>query len=250
MRTPYCYLIGWKDLNKWYYGVRYAKGCHPDELWKSYFTSSKHVARFSKKHGAPNIIEIRKIFNEPAKALKWEQKVLQRLNVEQRKDFLNAKNKTTNTLILETNKSSFKKGQTAWNKGKSFIEIYGKEWTKEKYSRIKTNEELQKISLKGKIRFANVELRQIYSERTKLQFQDPIKKETHRINCNGHGDKIWINDGYKNKRIYANTSFLYENWSKGRIINQETKDKMKQNRSMIKDPTTGRFIKKEYVSSK
>jgi hypothetical protein len=42
-RTPYTYLIGWSHLNKWYYGRRTAKGCHPSELWVKYFTSSKSV---------------------------------------------------------------------------------------------------------------------------------------------------------------------------------------------------------------
>lgn len=246
---PYCYLLGWTNYNKWYYGVRYAKKCNPNELWKTYFTSSKHVKQFSVKHGDPDVIEIRKEFDEASKALNWEQKVLRRLNVEKRKDFLNAKNKTTNTLILETNKTSFKKGHTPWNKDKNLKEELGEEWTL-RYSREKSNEEKKKLSEKGVERFANLELRQIYSERTKLQFQDPIKKKIHRNSCNGHGDKIWINDGIKNKRIYANTSFLYGDWSKGRIINQETKDKMKQNRTTIKDPFTGRFIKKEYMSSK
>ena len=31
--TPYTYLIGWKDQEKYYYGVRFAKGCEPKDLW-------------------------------------------------------------------------------------------------------------------------------------------------------------------------------------------------------------------------
>lgn len=31
----YTYLIGWSSHNKFYYGVRYAKGSNPNELWKS-----------------------------------------------------------------------------------------------------------------------------------------------------------------------------------------------------------------------
>ena len=38
-RTPYTYLIGWSNLNKFYYGVRYGKGCHPSDLWVKYFGS-------------------------------------------------------------------------------------------------------------------------------------------------------------------------------------------------------------------
>ncbi len=114
----YTYLIGWPDHDKWYYGVRYAKGCHPDELWITYFTSSKHVKRFSAKHGAPSVIEVRSIFDAAEKAVLWEQKVLRRMNVEKDKRFLNAKNDTTKTIITQPNTGSFAKGFTPWNKGK------------------------------------------------------------------------------------------------------------------------------------
>jgi hypothetical protein len=55
--TPYTYLIGWSSTNKFYYGVRYAKKCNPSELFISYFTSSKHVKSYMKKHGNPDIIQ-------------------------------------------------------------------------------------------------------------------------------------------------------------------------------------------------
>lgn len=45
----YTYLIGWSNHNKWYYGRRTAKNCHPNEFWKTYFTSSKYVKEFRKK---------------------------------------------------------------------------------------------------------------------------------------------------------------------------------------------------------
>lgn len=40
---PYTYLLGWPEIDKWYYGVRYAKKCHPSDLWVTYKTSSRHV---------------------------------------------------------------------------------------------------------------------------------------------------------------------------------------------------------------
>jgi hypothetical protein len=86
---PYTYLIGWSTLNKWYYGVRYAKTCHPSDLWKSYFTSSKHVKQFRKINGEPDVIQIRKIFNCSDAARQWEHKVLNRMNVKSSIIFLN-----------------------------------------------------------------------------------------------------------------------------------------------------------------
>lgn len=90
-RTPYTYLIGWSTLNTWYYGLRFAKDCHPTDLFVKYFTSSKHVKNFIQRHGYPDIIQIRQIFksNEVDKARIFEHKVLRRLHADHRDDFLN-----------------------------------------------------------------------------------------------------------------------------------------------------------------
>lgn len=88
-RTPYTYLIGWSGLDKWYYGVRYAKGCHPVDFWVTYFTSSYVVDEFRKTHGDPDIIEIRKVFDCPKRALQYEQKILSRLMTAKSIKFLN-----------------------------------------------------------------------------------------------------------------------------------------------------------------
>ena len=86
---PYCYLIGWPKHNMYYYGVRTARNCNPSDLFVSYFTSSKQVKRMIKKYGKPDIIQIRKTFKNKEDALIWESKVLRRLNIARRKDFLN-----------------------------------------------------------------------------------------------------------------------------------------------------------------
>ena len=90
--NSYTYLIGWSTLNKYYYGVRTAKNCNPKELFVSYFTSSKYVKKFIKQFGNPDIIQIRKTFNDKLKALEWEEKVINRLNMVFRDDFLNCGN--------------------------------------------------------------------------------------------------------------------------------------------------------------
>lgn len=95
--TPYTYLIGWSDLNKYYYGMRYATqkcclyetGCHPDDLWKTYFTSSKEVSIYREKYGEPDIIQIRKTFSDAQSAKMWEHKVLLRLNAATSDKWLN-----------------------------------------------------------------------------------------------------------------------------------------------------------------
>lgn len=86
----YTYLIGWLSQNKFYYGVRYANIKKPiDDLWKEYFTSSKEVHDFRLINGEPDIIQIRKVFNDIKKAISWENKVLQRLKVVNNDKWLN-----------------------------------------------------------------------------------------------------------------------------------------------------------------
>lgn len=61
--------------------MRYAKNCNPSDLWVSYFTSSKEVAKIRIESGEPDIIQIRKTFKNPKTAQDWEYKVLTRLDV-------------------------------------------------------------------------------------------------------------------------------------------------------------------------
>lgn len=93
---PYTYLIGWSSHNKWYYGVRYSRKSNPKELWKTYFTSSKHVKNYRQIFGDPDIIEIRKTFDCAENAQKWESKVLKKMKVVESDNWLN---KTDNQSI-------------------------------------------------------------------------------------------------------------------------------------------------------
>jgi hypothetical protein len=99
----YTYLIGWTKLNKFYYGVRYSKKSTTEELWITYFTSSKHVKDFRIENGEPDIIQIRKVFNDKQKAQLWEHKVLKRLNCAKSEKWLN---KTDNISIHYSEKYS------------------------------------------------------------------------------------------------------------------------------------------------
>jgi hypothetical protein len=90
--TPFTYLIGWKSQNLWYYGVRYAKGCKPEDLWLTYFTSSKLVTKVRLELGEPDIIEVRKTFNNKYAAQLWESKLLRRISAATNPKFLNKSN--------------------------------------------------------------------------------------------------------------------------------------------------------------
>lgn len=62
-QIPYCYFIGWPELNRYYYGVKFGVGANPDKFWVNYHTSSELVEQYRAKYGEPSIREIRKIFN-------------------------------------------------------------------------------------------------------------------------------------------------------------------------------------------
>lgn len=86
---PFTYLIGWSALNTYYYGVRYARGCSPSELWVSYFTSSKRVKAFRMANGEPDVVQVRRVFSEVEQARKCEHRVLRRMRVKTDDRFLN-----------------------------------------------------------------------------------------------------------------------------------------------------------------
>ena len=88
---PYTYLIGWTNINKWYYGVEYGMKknpcANPENFWKSYFTSSNIVEYYRHTYGEPDVIQIRKIFNvglpeeRMIKSIHWEKKVLNKIDI-------------------------------------------------------------------------------------------------------------------------------------------------------------------------
>jgi len=121
---PYTYLIGWSELNQWYYGRRTAKNCHPSDLWTKYFTSSKYVKELVKIYGRPDIIQIRRTFpGDSKKCCKWESRVLEKMNVQNNPLWVNKKNgdknwDTTGISHQRSDKSKQKYKQT-------LIEKYG-----------------------------------------------------------------------------------------------------------------------------
>lgn len=115
--TPYTYFIGWTKLNLFYYGSRYAKGCHPSDFWEKYFTSSKRVAATRLEHGEPDLIQIRQVFDDVRSAMLWEKVVLRRMNAKRRKDFLNETMGNMPTMSGKTHTDETKAKMSAWQKG-------------------------------------------------------------------------------------------------------------------------------------
>ena len=88
--TPYTYLIKHNPSGKFYYGVRFAQGCDPKDLFKTYFTSSKVIHSLIKSDGVESFnVEIRKTFETPKDAQSWEIRVLKKLKIPENVNFLN-----------------------------------------------------------------------------------------------------------------------------------------------------------------
>lgn len=95
-------------------GARYARNCHPNDLWTTYFTSSKFVKAMAEKHGKPDVIEIRRTFSSSKKTRMWEKKVIRRIGAVKSKRWLNLANGGSNlTAELRSNtvKSNMSKAQ-------------------------------------------------------------------------------------------------------------------------------------------
>lgn len=90
---PYTYIITHKPSGKKYYGVRYAIDSDPSDLFESYFTSSKYIHSLIERDGKDSFeIGIRKTFDNVEDAVRWEAKVLRRLDAKNSDVWLNKHN--------------------------------------------------------------------------------------------------------------------------------------------------------------
>ena len=89
----YTYLVINNVTKMFYYGARYSEKAKLDDLFTSYFTSSKLVKNDIDKYGKEVFsFEIRRIFSNAEDCLRWEYKVLRRLKVKDREDCYNLTN--------------------------------------------------------------------------------------------------------------------------------------------------------------
>lgn len=90
MTIPYTYYLINDVTKEKYYGVRYGKDCNPNDLWVTYFSSSKYVKRLIKLYGADSFnYEVRRTFDTAEEARNWEERVLRKLNVMKNASWLN-----------------------------------------------------------------------------------------------------------------------------------------------------------------
>jgi hypothetical protein len=215
--VAYTYLIGWSELKKYYFGLRYKKGCKTSDLWTTYFTSSKQVKQMREFFGEPDIVEIRTTFNDVNVAREHEHKVLRRLKVLGEQKWLN---NTTNKAFSNNN-----------NAGLFSDPVKKQKWYDKMTRTVKSDAH-----------------RERQRQGTLKQFSDPLKSAFHKEKCKPVWNYIWVNDGNQNRRI-ENTGEIPQGWNRGRIIPASQKLKMKEARGVLpRSPETGQFCNKEKVS--
>lgn len=216
--NPYTYLIGWKEQNKFYYGVRYAKGCHPGDLMTTYFTSSSEVSKMIYHFGLPDIIQIRKTFNDIDKARLWEHKVLRKMKVITSDKWLNrSDNKSIAPQLGELNHMFGKFGELSHRFGTTLLEE-SKKIIGEK-SRLKKGNMPEGFSEKMR----DIVTGRKHKESTKMKISDKLTgrvfSEDHKKNISlNHADTLGENNPFFGKKHSDETKKLMSEQRTGTIM--------------------------------
>jgi len=218
MTTPYVYLIGWKKLDVWYGGVRYKKDCTPDDLFKTYFTSSKYVKRFIEEHGYPDHKEIIKVFTDSREARDFEQTFLTQNDVLNKENWLNraigGHFVGTHGPLSEETKRKISKA----HKGKKCKPISEEQKIKQKetYKRNYYADFEKSFAKKSKEQKGKIVSLQTKKKLSLANIGKKMDDEIKRKISNSNKGKKWFTDGVTSKFRYE----CPDGFRAGRIINK------------------------------
>jgi hypothetical protein len=158
-----------------------------------------------KKHGNPDIIQIRKIFNSIHEAMNWENKVLRRLNVKEDKRFLNA----THNIAIPPSKFDRSKNFENWLKlpYEERISIEGRKRISES-----SRKNIIKLHEEGKINYSKPEDTTNYKIAANKRWSDPefkLKAKSRKHINNGKQSKMVLPEEIQN--------YLENGWKLGRL---------------------------------
>lgn len=225
---PYTYLIKHIPTNTFYYGVRYSKDCDPKDFWVKYFTSSNKVKQLRKQYGDDSFIfEIRKEFDSVEKAIHWEERVLRRMKIPHRNDFLNHRYSYAIPSMSDSSHPLYNLGHTLISRekmSKSHVGKYISDVTRKKMSESrkgtgnpcygKFGEDHPAFGTKRSQEFKN-------SLSNRLKQQNPMHNlETRAKMSATKKGKSWWNNGVISKQFHGNPG---EEWVRGRLSYINTK---------------------------
>lgn len=154
--TPYTYIIECKPINKKYYGVRYAKDSKPEDLWTTYFTSSKIVRNLIETYGKESFeIQIDKEFETVEEAIDYEHQFIITNNLSSDPNWLNVHRRKAidfNDPVIKEKLSIARRGRITSEETKKKLSIIGKnkklsEETKRKLSIAHTGKKMSQEAI-------------------------------------------------------------------------------------------------------
>jgi hypothetical protein len=192
MTLPFTYLITETNSGKRYYGTKYSEGCHPSMLGTTYFSSSATMRELINSHGIAKFkFDVRRTFKTPADAIRWETKVLTRLNAQCSPNWYNKNN-----------------GGAYHNLPGELSHWYGRkhsEETRQKMSNIQRTRPRNPHSAATKEKLHQSALRRL-----------PKSPETRIKQSVANKGKIWINDGKSLSKMVYKTESMMVGWRAGR----------------------------------
>jgi len=196
-RIPFTYRIYCRPTGQYYYGSRYSKHCHPSQLWKTYYTSSKVVKQLILEHGEDAFdVKITKTFESKELAREWEYRFLCKVKASVNKQWLNQHNGDGNFLnkgglklseehrkkISNANLGKAKPGTAKAMEGNTHNK--GKKFSEESRAKCSTSKlgNTNRLGVKH-----SDEMKQLISERTSKALKGIPKKTITCPHCNKTG---------------------------------------------------------------
>lgn len=270
MFQPYTYYLYHTPTGKKYYGVRVAPKAEPEnDLWTHYFSSSDKVRELIDEYGIGSFIpEIRKTFADGDSAIEWEQKVLLRLDVINKDDWINQAVysghfyfKGPRGPMSEDHKAKLSKARTGQKSSEATKAKISKshlgvpktphtEETKEKLrqalldrprpeevkKKIGSANKGKKLSQEQKDHLRNVFAGRTFSEETRLKMSESAKNRPQRTQSPETKEKIRAAlKGRPGQPRSQETREKMSNAHKGKIVSEATREKM---RNRVLSPET------------
>jgi hypothetical protein len=168
----YVYKVTFLPTNQYYIGYRGSKNSKPSDLFNTYFTSSKVVARLIKEHGVDNFTkEILAEFDTGTEAYEYEQQLLREHNVESNTQLLN---KRLTSCALDAFKKHTSKTRTQMSQRRKQL------WEDPAYREKVSNSVKQSWADPNRVTSLQTpEFRQLKSQQSKEMWQDPTYLEKY-----------------------------------------------------------------------
>jgi hypothetical protein len=192
---PFAYCITFIPTGQRYYGVRYTEKevAHPDQLWTTYFTSSKTISDLIEEYGIDSFsVQIRKTFISKIEALYWETRFLTRIDAAKHPEWLNKHNGGTRFCdtpesiqkMKDTKKRRLELGEIPKSIPPNWKGKMRSVTMRNKLSKSKLGHEVT-AETREKLRDANLGKKQ-----SDLTIQK--RAESLRLNKNSYGQKYWL----------------------------------------------------------